>query len=282
MEERGIDGRAAWSGEGPETLPAASSSGARAKSRRSGIIGVLLVAAGFLLKTLKPLLLAVKAFKFGFFLKTGLSMIVSMWAYAMAWGWAYGAAFVLLIFVHEMGHVYALKEFGVQSSVPVFIPFFGAFIAMKEMPKNVRIEAWTAIAGPLVGTGAATLCWSAALYYGSSFFLAVAYTGFFLNLFNLIPLSPLDGGRVAAAISPKVWVIGVAILLIMLFRSFNPVLLLVFLLAGRNAYGYWKRKDGAGEGYYEVDAKTKMQISVLYFGLVAFLTVAMMLTHRAA
>jgi Zn-dependent protease len=263
----------------PAPQPAGSSGESSAKAKRSGIMAALAIGGVFLLKFLKPLLIAVKALKAGAILKTGLTMVLSMWAYALAWGWAYAAAFVLLIFVHEMGHVYALKEFGIRSSVPIFIPFVGAFIAMKEMPKNVRIEAWTGIAGPLVGTGGSMLCWSVALYTGSSFWMAVAYTGFFLNLFNLIPISPLDGGRVVAAISPKLWVLGFIGILVLFFHSFNPILLLILLLAGRNVYNLWKRKDEEQKEYYEVEGKAKVQITLLYFGLLAFLAIAMPLTH---
>jgi Zn-dependent protease len=152
---------------------------------------------------------------------------------------------------------------------------------MKEQPKDVRVEAWTAIYGPLVGTGGAMLCWSAALYTGSSFMMAVAYTGFFINLFNLIPISPLDGGRVVAALSPKIWIFGFIGILIMFFRSYNPILFFILLPAGRNVYGLWKNRKEAPSEYFEVDKKTKIQISLLYFALLGFLAVAMSLTHVA-
>ena len=251
------------------------------KPRRSGIIATLTVGGAFILKFLKPLFIGLKTLKLAAVLKTGLTMVLSMWAYALAWGWAYGVAFVLLILVHEMGHVYALREFGVKAGAPVFIPFVGAFIAMKEQPQNVRVEAWTAIYGPLVGTGGAMLCWSAALYTGSSFMMAVAYTGFFLNLFNLIPISPLDGGRVVAALSPKIWIFGFIGILIMFFRSYNPILFFILLPAGRNVYELWKNRKVTPSEYFEVDNKTKIQISLLYFGLLGFLAVAMSLTHVA-
>ncbi len=237
--------------------------------------GILLL----LLTKLKPLLIALKFAKAGVVLKTGLSMIVSMWAYALAWGWLFAAGFVLLIFVHEMGHAAALRHFGVKSGAPLFIPFVGAFIAMKELPKDARIEAWTGIAGPLLGTAGALFCWAVALNTGSDFWRALAYTGFFINLFNLIPLSPLDGGRTVAAISPKLWIAGFVGVLLLFFRSFNPILLIILIPAGKNVAILWKKKDEKQEQYYNVDLKTKIQMSVLYFGLIGFLVVAMALTH---
>lgn len=254
-------------------------SGELPAGKRSGILAIIAAAGMFLLKLLKPLLVGLKFLKAGAILKTGLTMILSLGAYAMAWGWAYAAVFVVLVFVHEMGHVYALREFGVRAGAPVFIPFVGAFVALKEMPKNVRVEAWTAIAGPIVGTAGAMLCWSAALYTGSSFWMAAAYAGFFLNLFNLIPISPLDGGRTVAAISPKLWILGFIGILVMFFRSHNPILLFILFPAGQNVYGLWKNRNESQAEYYEVDRKTKVQISMVYFGLLVFLTIAMSLTH---
>jgi len=252
---------------------------AKTGSKRTGVLAVLTTVGLVALKFLKPLLIGIKALKFGAFLKTGITMVLCMWAYAMAWGWQFAAAFVILIFIHEMGHVYALRQFGIRSSVPVFIPFVGAFIAMKEMPKNVEIEAWTGIAGPLVGTGGATLCWSAGLYTGNPFWFAVAYSGFFLNLFNMLPVRPLDGGRTVAAISPKLWIVGFIIILVLLLRSFNPILLIILFLAGKNVYDLWKFRNMEQQDYYEVSAKSKIQLSLCYFGLLAFLALGMSQTQ---
>lgn len=101
----------------------------------------------------------------------------------------------------------------------------------------------------------------------------------FLNLFNLIPISPLDGGRTVAAISPKLWIVGFIGILFMFFRSFNPILLIILFPAGRNVYELWKNRNERMDEYYEVDRKTRLQISLIYFGLLVFLAVAMSLTH---
>lgn len=250
--------------------------------KRSGFMAVLAAAAVVILKFLKPLLVGLKLLKFGAVLKTGLTMVLCMWAYAMAWGWQFAVAFVLLLFVHEMGHVYALRQFGIRASVPVFIPFVGAFVALKEMPPNVEIEAWTGIAGPLVGTAGATLCWSAGLYTGNPFWYAVAYSGFFLNLFNMVPVRPLDGGRTVAAISPKLWIAGFVVVLVMIIRSFNPILLIILFLAGRNVYDLWKKRNLQQEDYFQVSRKGKLQLTCCYFGLLAFLALGMSLTQVSA
>ncbi|MDH3976463.1 MAG: site-2 protease family protein [Deltaproteobacteria bacterium] len=233
----------------------------------------------FALTKAKALLLALNVLKFGAALKTGLSMIVCIWAYALNWGWAFAAGFVLLIFVHEMGHAIALRYFGIKSGVPVFIPFVGAFITMKELPHNVRIEAWTGIAGPLLGTAGAILCWGMALYTGSMFWYALAYTGFFINIFNLIPLSPLDGGRTVAAISPRIWIFGFIGILLLFLQSFNPILFFILLISGGKVLAQWRKKEKRDEEYYKVNLSTKVLISVLYFGLIGFLAGGMSLTH---
>jgi Zn-dependent protease len=233
----------------------------------------------FALTKLKALFMALSFLKFGAVLKTGLSMIVCVWAYALNWGWAFAAGFVVLIFVHEMGHAIALRYFGIKSGVPVFIPFVGAFIAMKELPHNARIEAWTGIAGPLLGTAGAVACWGVALYTGNMFWYALAYTGFFLNIFNLIPISPLDGGRTVAAISPRIWMFGFIGILLLFLQSFNPILLFILFISGGKALAQWRKKEGVDEEYYRVSLFTKIAISGVYFGLIGFLAVGMSLTH---
>ncbi len=109
-----------------------------------------LIALGFLFWKFKFVLAAI--FKFKVF-TTAASMLVSVGAYALVWGWKFGLALVLLIFVHEMGHVLELRRQGVPASAPMFIPFLGAFVAMKELPRDAWREAKVALAGPLVGTG---------------------------------------------------------------------------------------------------------------------------------
>ena len=122
------------------------------------------------------------------FLKTGGTMIISVWAYAMMWGWQFAAGFVILIFIHECGHLLAARQHGLKVGAPVFIPFMGALIALKEAPRNAWIEADVGIGGPLLGSLGAAACEVIYYFTGNPMFRALAYTGFFLNLFNLAPI----------------------------------------------------------------------------------------------
>jgi Zn-dependent protease len=145
-------------------------------------------------------------------LGTAASAIVSILAYwwTANLGLAGAAGLVALIFVHEMGHVLVLRYYGIPASAPVFIPFAGALIAMRGRPRNVKDEAVMALGGPVLGSIGALVCLLVFLYCGSPLWLWLAAVGFMLNLFNLVPLSPLDGGRIAGAIWRGFWFIGFA------------------------------------------------------------------------
>src|SRR5205085_10596951 len=131
----------------------------------------------------KSLLFAI--FKFlPLFLKNGGTMLLTIWVYAQSMGWRFAAGFVLLILVHECGHLLAAKRLGLKVGAPVFIPFMGAFIALKEAPRNAWIEAQVGIGGPMLGTVGAAVCELIHVATNNPLFGALAYTGFFLNLFN--------------------------------------------------------------------------------------------------
>src|ERR1043165_4559958 len=129
-------------------------------------------------------------------------MVLTMWLYATMWGWKYAVGFVLLLFIHEDGHLIAARSMNLKVGAPVFIPFMGAFIALKEAPRNAWIESVVGIGGPLAGGAAGGLCHVWFFVTHEPLWLALAYSGYFLNLFNLIPISPLDGGRIVTALSP--------------------------------------------------------------------------------
>src|SRR3954471_2623704 len=153
----------------------------------------------------KALLVLATKFKLG---GTLLSMLASVGAYTLLWGWRFAALFVLLLFVHELGHALQLRAEGVRAGLPIFIPFLGALIAMKEMPRNAWVEAKVGLAGPILGSAGAAGVWLAGEATNSDLLRAAAYTAFILNLFNLIPITPLDGGRAAAALHPALWIGG--------------------------------------------------------------------------
>src|SRR3954470_23300990 len=154
---------------------------------------------------LKLLATLFAAGKLGKVALTGGTMLLSVIAYAFIFGWWYAVGFVLLIFIHEMGHYIAAKQRGLNVGAPTFIPFVGAWIQLKDQPHNAETEAYVGLAGPLAGTFGALACYFFGREHQSSLLLALAYAGFFLNLFNLIPLSPFDGGRISDVISPKLW-----------------------------------------------------------------------------
>ena len=141
-------------------------------------------------------------------------MVVSVVAYGWLFGFTFAIGFVLLLLVHEMGHVIQLRREGIKASAPIFIPFLGAVIAAKSLGKDAAAEARVGLAGPILGSIATLVPLGIWLATGSEFWRALAYLGFFLNLFNLLPVVPLDGGRAMAALSPAVWIAGLAGLIV--------------------------------------------------------------------
>ncbi len=222
----------------------------------------------------KLLVWLLAAGKLGKLFTTGGTMIISMVAYSFLFGWRYAVGFVLLIFCHEMGHYIAARQRGLDVGVPTFIPFVGAWIQMKEMPHSVETEAYVGFAGPIVGSLAALVCYYFARDTGSQLLMALAYSGFMINLFNLIPISPLDGGRITAIISPKVWFIGVPLLIVLFLYHPSPMLILVAILAYPQLKAAWdlhKGRSTIAPEYYDVPLNTRVNYGVLYLGLVVFL-----------
>jgi Zn-dependent protease len=208
------------------------------------------------------------------------SMIVSVGAYALLGGWWFGVGLVGLIFAHEMGHVLALRRQGVPASAPLFIPFMGAVIGMKRMPENAWREAEVALAGPLLGSLAAAAVWAAGSYYHSRFLVALAFVGFLINLFNLIPVVPLDGGRAVAALHPAIWLVGLAGLVALMVVQPSPILPLIVLLGGFELLNRWKTRRLAGAaGYYRVTGWQRVAVATTYLGLAVLLVLAMQATH---
>jgi len=225
------------------------------------------------------LLLLFAGLKFGKFGITILSMVVSLGLYAMLYGWRYAAGFIALIFVHEMGHYLAARKRGLRVGAPTFIPFVGAWIELKQMPHDAETEAYVGLGGPLLGTVGAIACWWIARDQHLPWLLAVSYAGFFLNLFNMIPVSPMDGGRIVAVLSPRIWLIGVPVLALMMWYRFSMILVLIAILAAPQLMAALRyRKDSPeAKTYYAVSARVRWEYGFYYVALLAFLAV---MTHN--
>jgi Zn-dependent protease len=231
------------------------------------------IALGLLLWKFKFVLAAI--FKFKIF-TTSASMLVSLGAYAWLWGWRFALGFILLLFVHELGHYLEARRQGLNVGAPVFIPFLGAAILLKENPLNAWREAQVAIAGPIVGSIGAAVVWLIGERQDSELLVALGFTGFFLNLFNLLPVVPLDGGRIAAAIHPALWFVGFLGLVALAFVFPNPLLIVIALIVGLELWRRWQERGMAeAEGYYKVERWQRVAASVGYFGLAALLVLGM-------
>ncbi len=244
--------------------------------RRLVPIGVAILA--FLAK-IKSILLLLPKVKL---LVTAGSMLVSIVAYATIFGFPFALGLVLLLLVHEMGHVIALRREGIKASAPMFIPFLGAVISARSLGDNAAAEARVGLAGPILGSLAAAACilvWHAT---GNDLWRALAFTGFFLNLFNLLPVVPLDGGRAMAAMAPWMWLVGLLGMIGLDFVFPNPIILIITVFAAIETYKRWKlRRTGSLEqlAYYRVRPLDRWLVAAVYLSLIALLVVAMDATN---
>jgi Zn-dependent protease len=243
------------------------------RNRLSGAAGGLVV----LLAKFKAVLLLLPKLKL---LSTSGTMLVSVAAYALIWGWRFAAGFVALLFVHEMGHVIQLRREGIKATAPLFVPFLGAFVGMKQMPQNAAAEDRVGLAGPILGSLACLiplLLWKST---GNVFWEALAFTGFFINLFNLLPVLPLDGGRAMAALSPWMWVVGFGLLVAATFAFPSPIMILILLFGGMETLRRWRaRSTPAAQAYHRVSKSQRVLIALTYLGLALLLAYGMHATH---
>jgi Zn-dependent protease len=230
----------------------------------------------------KLLFLLLATLKWGKIATTGATMLLSLGIYAMIWGWPYAAGVVVLLFVHEMGHYIAARQCGLNVGAPTFIPFVGAWIQLKDQPLDVRTEAYVAFAGPLVGTVGAVAFYLWGRYTDNTLLLAISYAGLFLNLFNLLPISPLDGGRITAILTPRVWLIGAPLLVALMLYRPSPVLLIVAVLSIPQLIAAWNYDPKAPENaaYYDVPLAAKLEYGALYIALAAYLGVMTYEVHE--
>jgi Zn-dependent protease len=249
------------------------------KSLAQRLLGPIVAAGVVLAKFGKVALLLLTKAKF---LTTSLSMLVSIAAYSLIWGWKFAAGFVALLFVHEMGHYIQMRREGVQPSWMVFIPFLGAAVGARSLGGSAVAEARVGLAGPVLGTLGSLVVAGIYLATGDDFWRALAFVGFFLNLFNLLPVLPLDGGRAMAAMAPWMWGVGFGALLILLFVAPNPILIFILLIGGMETWRRYKlRKSGldGNAAYYKVKPLHRFLVGAVYVGLLVLLGVGMDLTH---
>lgn len=210
------------------------------------------------------------------------SALVSIGAYALIWGVPFAAGFVALLFLHELGHVIQLRREGVKASAPMFIPFLGAVISAKSMGRDAAAEARVGLAGPVLGSLASLIPLALWLLTGYELWRALAYVGFVINLFNLLPVLPLDGGRAMAALTPWMWLVGFAGLVALAFYFPNPILLLVIIFGGFESWRRWKlRNTPEGRAYHAVRPGTRALVAAIYLGLAALLAVGAAETYLA-
>ncbi len=215
-------------------------------------------------------------------LTTAGTALVSVAAYSLFWGWEFAAGFVVLLFVHEMGHVLQLRREGIKASAPMFIPFMGAAIFSKSLGDNALAEARVGLAGPILGTMGAGACWAIGEATNSDMLRALAYLGFFLNLFNLLPVVPLDGGRAMAAMAPWMWFIGFGALIALVLIVPSPILFIIIFFGGMETWRRWKLRGTRSleqAAYYRVSPRNRMLVGAVYIGLIVALAFGMYETH---
>lgn len=224
---------------------------------------------------LKLFALLLSGAKLGKLLTTGGTMLVSLVVYAWIYGWRYAAGFVALLFVHEMGHFIAARHKGLDAGLPTFIPFVGAWVEMKKLPHDAQTEAFVGLAGPVLGTAGAMVAYLMARSWNADWLLAVAYSGFFLNLVNLIPIQPFDGGRVTAVLSPRIWLLGAPLLVLLFLWVPSPMLILIALMAWPQLVKAWRFRADSVEAqtYYAVPIAVKWEYGTYYLVLAAYLAV---------
>lgn len=248
------------------------------KRSRLKKLGGLLIPLVFLASKAKGLLLALIKVKAVTTLGT---MFISIAAYALAFGWPFAVGFVLLIFIHEMGHVIQLRREGVEASAPIFIPFLGAVIAAKSLGEDAAAEARVGLAGPILGTAGTLIPVAVWLATGSDLWRALAYVGFFINLINLLPVLPLDGGRAMAVLGPKAWLVGILVAVAVAVIFLGPIMLLfVLFLGGPELYHRFKnRHSEQSRDFHSVPTRTKVAVAAVYLSLTVLLIVGITETY---
>ncbi len=216
---------------------------------------------------------------------TIVTALLSVAVYSALFGWTFAIGLVLLLFIHEMGHAIVMKLKGMRVGGMIFIPLLGAAVFMNRMPTNARDEAEVGLAGPVAGALAAATClWIAQMQPAQAgIWASLAFFGFLMNLFNLIPVLPFDGGRVAAAIDRRIWIVGFAAMVIFQIwewiNHINSIWLIFFIVLATMQMFTRREKTPEAQAYYAVPLYERVILGVSYFGLAAVLVLGMTLAH---
>ena len=226
-------------------------------------------------QVLKALLLLFASLKFGSILLSLGSMLLTIWIYATIYGFSFAVGFIAMILIHELGHYFAARQKGLDVGLPTFIPFVGAWINLKDVPLDAETEAYVAYAGPFVGTLAAFGAYFLGRQEHSELLIAISYAGFMINLFNLIPISPLDGGRITQILTPRIWFLGAPMLVALFFWHPSPLLILIAIFAVPSLIAAWRYDPDSPEAraYRDVPANIRAEYAIMYLGLAALLAV---------
>ncbi len=262
----------------PGASPAAAPTLPKQAAPRKGIVGVLAalgaalakwwaVALSFLLK-FKVILVA------GKLLLTGGTMFLSIFLWSFRFGWPLAVGLVVSIFIHECGHALAARKLGLNVGIMVFIPFAGAFVTCRP-GKNVVDDAFVGIMGPVAGTLTAVVC--AGLYFATHnvLWLVLAMMGFGLNLFNLTPGRPLDGGWISPLFSAKLMLPGI-VLAVVVFHA-NALVWIMAIMSLPGTIAAWR--NGHNSPYFNATARDRWTFGLAYLGLIAFLGGSLMTSY---
>jgi Zn-dependent protease len=200
----------------------------------------------------------------------GGSFVVTIAAYSTQYPLALVFGFVVITLIHEIGHAIVIRAKGLRAGYMVFIPFIGGAVSLKDQARSVYDDAMIGLAGPAAGTAASLICLQIYKWTTDPLWLYIAFLGFGLNLINLVPIGMLDGGRISAAISKWMWVLGGGVIAYKVIQQPNPLIILIAVLAVFQVYASLNREK-SDPHYYEITGAQRAAIAVLYFALVVFL-----------
>lgn len=279
-----------WSAERPENrrydvpegeyLP--PDTGERAAQNRAKGLGAIGIGIAVFLAKFKALFLILLNFKWAFIafklFAYGGSFFISLFFYALFWGWKFGLVFVLMLLAHEMGHYVTIRNYGLPARLPMFVPFVGAY-TMGGVPESLEHDAYIALAGPLTGLGVSAICFAYGFQTHDPFWYMAANVGAFLNLLNMIPVPPFDGGRVAGALSPALWVGGFILFLALAVTLHMPIFFIVIfgLLALPGAIA--GLRGHVDPRYAALPAAGRIRVALWYLATVFALFYLMTVSH---